>query len=90
MRDRSDPHARERTLLIARREPPLGRLQPFAMFWIQSAIPVRSAHPTDRGRLAAIATMLSRLALLGCGLLRGCFLGALLALDRHQHFLLAG
>jgi hypothetical protein len=36
---------------------------------------------------AGLAELLGRLALLGCRLLRGCFLGALFALDRHQHFL---
>src|ERR1700733_3388522 len=65
------------------------RLLRFATCWIRSETPVQSARPSNRGSLAAIGT-LRRLALPWCRLPSGCFLGALLALDRHQHFLLAG
>ena len=67
MRDRSDPHARERALCIARHEPlsvslRSERLLRFATCWIRSETPVQSARPSNRGSLAAIATLL-RLAL---------------------------
>jgi hypothetical protein len=52
MRDRSDSHARERALLIARQDPPPGSLRskrslPFAMSWMRSATPARNAGPRE-------------------------------------------
>ena len=48
IRDRADPHARERALLVARRDPVClrARRSPlFATCWIRSATPARSALP---------------------------------------------
>jgi hypothetical protein len=49
MRDRSDPHARERALVAARRDPPPNvpaeRASPlFVLCWIRSATPARNAR----------------------------------------------
>jgi hypothetical protein len=59
MRDRSDPHARERALFIARHEPPLGISSERAVATVRDVLdttPVPSARPSNRGSLAATPT----------------------------------
>jgi hypothetical protein len=51
-KDRADPYARDRALIVAHQEPPLGifrtkRSQPWRTCSVRSAMPARSARPRN-------------------------------------------